>query len=99
MPDAASSGDVDLAKLIEDIEMLKRDFAAIAEKSSAQLTSSAKDAAHRVGAEAQRLYGTVAETGERSLGALSSEVEQRPLTSIAIAFAVGLLSGLALSRR
>ncbi|MGH7073891.1 MAG: hypothetical protein ACREFD_06785 [Stellaceae bacterium] len=99
MADATSSSEVNIAKLIEDIDMLKRDFAAIAEKSSAQVKSSAKDAANRVGSEAQRFYKSAAETGGRSLDALSDEVKERPLVSVMIAFALGYIGGRLMRRR
>jgi len=99
MPDAPFPSEVDLAKLIEDINMLKRDIAAIAERSGEQVKSSAVDAASKISAEAQRLYDSVTTNSERSLEALSTEIEQRPLVSVLIAFALGYLGGRLMHRR
>ncbi|HEX4113448.1 MAG TPA: hypothetical protein VH020_13005 [Stellaceae bacterium] len=93
-----TKAETDLAKLIDDVQSLKRDLAALADHSRGTLWSGASDAANAVGSEAQRLYDGVAAQGKRSAKAISDQVEDQPLLSILIAFGVGFLGGRILPR-
>ncbi len=56
------------------------------------------DIAGNVSQEARQLYDRLAKEGERSAAALAREFEQRPLTTLLIAFAVGFIGGRLLPR-
>jgi ElaB/YqjD/DUF883 family membrane-anchored ribosome-binding protein len=91
-------GNVDMDTLVDDIATLKRDFAALVEHMKNGADDAARGAAARVGEKANQLYGELGEHGRRSAEAMRQEVEERPFTSLAIAFAVGFIGGRLLSR-
>jgi hypothetical protein len=82
----AAADDADeLARLREDLAELKGDLAALVRS----LRSDAGD----VSEEAQALYARLAGEGYRSARGVYHELEDRPLTVLAIAFALGLIGG------
>jgi len=92
----------DFEVITNDIASLKRDFAALAEHMKAGVVNRAtevgQDASARVREEARRLYGNLAEQGQHSVNALGRQVEQQPVISLLIAFALGLIGSRILSR-
>ena len=59
---------------------------------------STQDAVERLSEEADRLYHALSRQGEKSIKAVGRQVEEQPLTSLLIAFGVGLISGRLLGR-
>ena len=47
---------------------------------------------------ADRLYRALSKQGSRSIKAIGRQVEEQPLTSLLVAFGVGLISGRLLGR-
>lgn len=94
----ANAAEADIARLVADIQSMKRDIAALTEHSRGSVVSGATEAAEAIGAEAQRLYDTAVKQGRRQVKALSHEVEEQPLLSILIAFGIGFLGGRILPR-
>lgn len=89
--DATNADNNDLQKIVEDIQALKKDLA--------RLMGHVKTGAtETVSEEASRLYDTIASEGQRQAAALARSVEQKPIASVLIAFAVGFLSGRILLR-
>ena len=88
----------DLASVSHDIASLKRDFASFAHHLKDGTVNSAGDAVGQVGEEARRLYGNVADQGQRSVKAISRQVEEQPVLSLLIAFAAGFIGSQLLSR-
>lgn len=88
----------DLENLAEDMAALKRDFAALLSHVKNGANQAARGAANRVGEKASDLYDELGERGRKSAEAVRHEVEERPLTALAIAFAVGFIGGRLLSR-
>ncbi len=89
----------DIESLLDDVKSLKEDFAALVKHVQRDARDASTDFAGVLSDEAQRLYGNVADKGRRSAKALSAQVEEQPLMSLAIAFAVGFLGGRFLSPR
>jgi hypothetical protein len=84
----------DLGCIASDIASLKRDFAALAHHLRDGAVNGTSDAVGQVGDEACRLYGNVAEQGQRSIKAIS----RQPVLSLLIAFAAGFIGSRLLSR-
>jgi ElaB/YqjD/DUF883 family membrane-anchored ribosome-binding protein len=47
---------------------------------------------------ASELYESMSDQGERSVKAISRHVEEQPITSLLVAFGVGMIAGRLLSR-
>lgn len=81
----------DLDAIVKDISALKKDIGSLMEH--------VKDTAtETVTGETKRLYGTLSTEGEKSLAALSRRVEDRPLSSLLIAFGIGFIGAHLLKR-
>ena len=92
----------DVEMIMSDIASLKHDIASLATHLKTSAIDSAagagRNAATRVSDRARKLYGDVAEQGQHSVTAISQHVEEKPLTSLLIAFALGLIGSRMLSR-
>jgi ElaB/YqjD/DUF883 family membrane-anchored ribosome-binding protein len=92
----------DLEAIMDDIATLKRDFGQLAEHLRTGAvdgaTGAARDATARISDETRRLYGNVAAQGQHSVKALGRRVEEQPVTSLLIAFALGMIGSRILSR-
>lgn len=88
---ANADNDSDLRKIVDDIQTLKKDLARLMEHVKTGATETVTE-------EAGRLYDTIATEGQRQAAALARSVEDKPLASVLIAFAVGFLSGRILLR-
>ena len=86
-----NGADSDIARLSSDIQALKEDLARLLE----HLKS---DATEKVTGEASRLYETLTTEGQRQAAALAHSVEEKPLASVLIAFAIGFIGGRILLR-
>jgi ElaB/YqjD/DUF883 family membrane-anchored ribosome-binding protein len=95
---ASSKGEPDLVVVQEDLAALKRDVASLIEHLKASATNGARSVAGQLDGAAQRLYRNVAAEGERSVKAMSRQVEEQPLTALLIALGVGYVAGRLLSR-
>ena len=82
---------VDLDQIVKDVQALKKDLASLLERLKSGATETMSNEAHR-------LYDAVASESERQAAALARTVEEKPLISLAVAFAVGFLSARLLSR-
>lgn len=100
---------LDLATMESDLASLRRDFAAMANhlkigafssgKESAESAKGAiRDAAGHVTHEAERLYGNMGAQGARSMKAISRQIEEQPLMSLLLAFALGFVGSHLLKR-
>jgi ElaB/YqjD/DUF883 family membrane-anchored ribosome-binding protein len=94
----AKTADTDISVLVDDIQSLKKDFAKLVNHVQRDAKNAAGQMADTLSDGAQGLYTTVADQGKRSAKALSAQVEEQPLLSIAIAFGIGFLGGRFLAR-
>ena len=91
MASEAHGADNDLEKIAGDIQALKKDLARLME----HIKTGASEA---VGDEASRFYDSLAAEGHKHAAALAQSVEEKPLRSVLIAFAVGFVAARILSR-
>jgi len=101
---AHSNGDVafDVEALAKDFAAMKHDIAAIAARFSTNAGNGAsdlvRDTADDLSERATNLYKNVSAQGKRAVGAISDQVEEQPLVSLLVAFAVGFVASKLLSR-
>jgi ElaB/YqjD/DUF883 family membrane-anchored ribosome-binding protein len=81
----------DLTQIVNDIQALKADLARLVEHLKTGATETVSN-------EASRLYETISAEGQRQAAALAHTVEEKPLASVLIAFAVGFIGGRILLR-
>ncbi|HEX4191488.1 MAG TPA: hypothetical protein VHY80_00260 [Stellaceae bacterium] len=91
MASDTSDADSDLARIANDIQNLKADLARLLEHVKSGATET-------VSSEASKLYETLATEGQRQAAALAQSVEEKPLASVLIAFAIGFVGGRILLR-
>jgi ElaB/YqjD/DUF883 family membrane-anchored ribosome-binding protein len=99
-PDTATG--VDFDAIIRDVAALRQDFADLMSQMKSGALKGANDAADsilgRLGDNANHLYDNVSAQGQRSVKAISRQVEERPIASLLIAFGVGFVASRLLSR-
>lgn len=88
----------DLEAIAADMTALKRDFEKLAGTLRKSGNGAARDAAQAIRDETAHLYEKVQEQGERSVQAVRTQVEERPITSLLIAFAIGFIGSRLLPR-
>ena len=81
----------------DEVNRLREDLAAL-KGDIARLVKSMRSDAGEIGEEAQQLYAKLARDSERSARVIVRELEERPLTTLLIAFAVGFIAGRFLPR-
>jgi ElaB/YqjD/DUF883 family membrane-anchored ribosome-binding protein len=93
-----STGRPDVGAIADDIAALKRDLAALVGLRTKDAVEKGSDAVELLGEEAERLYRNAVAEGKRHLATLVQQVEAQPLTSVLVAFGVGVIAGRLLSR-
>ena len=91
MASDTNGAESDLNRIARDIQALKADLARLMEHVRSGATET-------VSGEASRLYETITSEGQRQAAALAQSVEEKPLASVLIAFAIGFVSGRLLMR-
>jgi ElaB/YqjD/DUF883 family membrane-anchored ribosome-binding protein len=99
-PDAEAT--LDLQAITSDIASLKHDLAELTRHlklaASEKVRTAAQSVVEQIGDEASRTYENLTAQGKRSAKAIGRQVEEQPLMSLLLAFAVGYLGGRMLSR-
>jgi len=92
----------DLLEIGDDIAALRDNLATLLEHLKNGSVDTAKgtteDVIQRLSDETQRLYRNIRAEGRRSVETISQRVEERPLTSLLLAFGLGMISSRLLSR-
>jgi len=92
----------DLSAIGDDVVLLKRDILRLMDHVKNGTFDAAKESTpevvERLSDEADRLYRSLTKQSERSVKAISRQVEEQPLASLLVAFGIGLISGRLLSR-
>ncbi len=86
-----SADKADLDSIVSDVSDLKKDLARLLDHVRTNTTSTVNDGTRRI-------YNTVLSEGGRSATALAQRIEDKPLASIFIAFALGFVGGNLLRR-
>jgi ElaB/YqjD/DUF883 family membrane-anchored ribosome-binding protein len=98
----AANATPDLDTIARDLTVLKQDVAALIAELRAGTTARAKtmvhDAAEQVTNTASQLYGQATAGAERTVKSISKEVDEHPLSSLLVAFAIGFVANRVLSR-
>lgn len=93
---------VDFDAIIRDVAALRQDFADLMSQMKSGALKGANGAAENIlgqlGDRASRLYDSATVQGERSVKAVSRQVEERPMVSLLVAFGVGFIVSRLLSR-
>ena len=88
--------------IVDDLAALKRDFARLMEQMKGGAidgaSKTAEDLLSQLNERAAELYDRISEQGESSVEAISRHVEERPITSLLVAFGVGVIASRLLSR-
>ena len=92
----------DLSAVGDDVLLLKRDLTQLMDHLKNGSFDVAKEATQetveRLSDEVDRLYRSLTKQSDRSVKAISRQVEEQPLASLLVAFGIGLISGRLLSR-
>jgi ElaB/YqjD/DUF883 family membrane-anchored ribosome-binding protein len=81
----------DLAALRQDMATLASHLRSSAVNAGEQVAAGARSRAETLGAEARTAYDDIAAQGERSAKTLLHTVEQQPMMSLMVVFALGFL--------
>jgi ElaB/YqjD/DUF883 family membrane-anchored ribosome-binding protein len=89
--------DVDAIK--SDLDNLRKDLAAVLDRIKGTAASRAESEIQALQKRISRIADDLQTGGRESLRAVEERIEERPLVSLAIAFAVGLVLGRLFDRR
>ncbi len=95
--------------IADDLATLKRDFARLmdqmktgaidgASETIDGASETAQNLLEQLNERASELYESMSDQGERSVKAITRQVEERPITSLLVAFGIGMLVSRLLSR-
>ena len=91
-----------LDAIANDLAALKRDFTALIAEFKAnsfdQAKETAQQAAEQLSDKAADIYGQATAKAGRGAQALAHEIEERPLTTLLLAFSVGFIASRLMSR-
>lgn len=92
----------DIEAIVDDLAALKRDLATLMSHLKTDALNGAGEAAQgaigRISDQAESIYESLAAQGKRSGKAIGRQVEEQPVVSLLIAFAVGFCASRLLSR-
>jgi ElaB/YqjD/DUF883 family membrane-anchored ribosome-binding protein len=88
--------------IVDDLGTLKRDIGRLMDQMKTGAVDGASEAAqnllNQLNERASDIYDNLSDQGERSVKAISRQVEERPITSLLVAFGVGMVVSRLLSR-
>ena len=87
----ARANGADLDTIRDDIDTVRKDLARLMEHVKAGALHNITGQVEEMSDEARRLYNQALAGGERGAEALARQVEERPLTSLLIAFGLGFI--------
>ncbi|HVP85523.1 MAG TPA: hypothetical protein VMS78_12455 [Rhizomicrobium sp.] len=84
----------ELDEIDEAVAGLKDDVTALADELGENASDTMRRTLRRIEETASDLYETLAEQGSRGVEAIERQVDERPWTSLAVAFGLGVLIGI-----
>ncbi len=88
--------------IVDDLGTLKRDLGRLMDQMKSGAVDGASEAAqnllNQLNERASDIYENLSDQGERSVRAISRQVEERPITSLLVAFGAGMIVSRLLSR-
>jgi len=96
--DAKTRSADDLDAVRADVAALKKDLGDLIKHLKSGTNGAAHQAAERMREKAGEVYEDIEDRGRRTTAAARHQVEEHPLTAVALAFAVGFIGGRLLSR-
>ena len=85
-------------RIADDIAALKDDVAVLVRQMKDLAGRVGQDAADSISDQAADLYETVSETGRRNANKVTAHIEEKPITSLLVAFAAGFVFSKILTR-
>ena len=100
IPKAASNGDAsaDIQAIMNDLASLRSDIATLTNHVSSTTVNAANSAAGQIGTQASKAFDNLSAQSQRSVKAIGNQIEEQPITSLLIAFALGFVGSRMLSR-
>ena len=95
---ASGEAGADLQSIMNDLASLRDDIAALTKHVGNNAYDASSAAAEQVGARASKVYDNMAAQGQRSAKAIGQQVEEQPLMTLLIAFALGFVGSRMLQR-
>lgn len=89
----------DVDAIRSDIDVLRKDLATVLERIKGTATNRAEAEVQALQRRINKIAQDVQTSGRESLRAVEEQIEERPLVSLAMAFAVGLVLGRLFDRR
>lgn len=89
----------DIDSIKSDLDTLRKDLATVLERIKGTATSRAESEIQALQKRINKIAEDVQVSGRESLRAVEERIEERPLVSLAMAFAVGLVLGRLFDRR
>lgn len=89
----ARTNGADLDTIRDDIDALRKDLARLMEHVKSGALHNIAGQVEDMSDEARRLYNRALAEGERGADALTRQIEERPLTTLLIAFGLGFIGG------
>ena len=89
----------DIDSIRSDLDVLRKDIGTVLERIKGTATNRAETEIQALQQRINRIADEVQASGRDSLRAIEERIEERPLVSLAMAFAVGLVLGRLFDRR
>ena len=89
----------DIDSIRSDLDVLRKDIGVVLERIKGTASSRAETEIQALQQRINRIADEVQASGRDSLRAIEERIEERPLVSLAMAFAVGLVLGRLFDRR
>ena len=93
----------EMQAIMNDIAALRSDLATLASRMSTGAIDATADATRnavdQIAGEASRVYGSVSAQAERSAKAIGKHVEEQPVMSLLVVFALGFIGSRLMSSR
>jgi ElaB/YqjD/DUF883 family membrane-anchored ribosome-binding protein len=89
----------DLDTLKSDLDVLKKDIGSIVDALKGQASSRAEAELDQVRKRVTKMAGDLQSQGREQIRSFEAQIEERPLASLAMAFAIGLIFGKMFDRR